>query len=151
MTPSLVGSFPKSMGTVTKVANGVVYFDGLQQVTDPARAGVTTLQTVQSSFSKRAIADSQGNLLLMNPAPGVVGSLGRRWIEGPSQLGLDMNLSKRVRIDETKEFQLRVDAINVLNKPQWGNPTLDINSLNFGRITTATGNRTFTVNARVNF
>jgi hypothetical protein len=151
MTPNLVGNFPKSMGSVTEVANGVVYFNGLQQGTDPARANVTTLQTVQSSYSRRAITDSNGQLLLVNPIPGQVGTMGRRWIEEPSQLGLDMTLSKRVKLDETRELQLRVDAINVLNKPQWGNPTLDINSLSFGRITSATGNRTFTVNARVNF
>jgi len=66
-----------------------------------------------------------------------------------------VNLVKRVRIDETKEFELRVDAINVLNTPFWDNPITDINSLNFGRITgNATnnaGNRAFILNARVNF
>src|SRR5437773_4421293 len=34
-TPMLVGSFPKSIGTVTKVTNGVTYFSGVQQITDP--------------------------------------------------------------------------------------------------------------------
>ena len=139
------------MGTVTKVANGVVYFDGLQQIPDPSRDTVSTLQGLQGAFSRRAITDSKGRLLLVNPSPGFVGSLGRRWIQGPGQLGLDMNLAKRVRISETKEFELRVDAINVLNKPQWGNPTSDINSLNFGRITSASGSRLFTINTRVNF
>jgi len=62
-----------------------------------------------------------------------------------------MNLIKRIRIDETKEFEVRVDAINVLNHSNWGNPNVDINSTNFGRITTKTGNRTFTLNARLNF
>ncbi|PYR98671.1 MAG: hypothetical protein DMG12_22215 [Acidobacteria bacterium] len=151
MTPNLVGNFPKSMGKVTKLANGVIYFDGLQQVTDSTVANVSTLQGLQGAFSNRAIADSQGRLLLVNPAPGEVGSLGAHWIEGPSKLGLDMNLLKRVRIDETKEFELRLDAINILNTPQWDNPTTDINSFNFGRITNATGNRAFIINARVNF
>ena len=47
--------------------------------------------------------------------------------------------------------EVRVDAINVLNHSNWGNPNLDINSTNFGRITSKTGNRTFTINARLNF
>ena len=38
-----------------------------------------------------------------------------------------------------------------LNRPVWGRPTTNINSTNFGRITTATGNRTITFNARVDF
>jgi hypothetical protein len=62
-----------------------------------------------------------------------------------------MNVIKRVKIAESKEFELRVDAINILNTPQWGAPTLNINSASFGRITTATGNRTFVLNSRLSF
>jgi hypothetical protein len=130
----------------------VVYFDGLGQVRDDgARANVTTLQATQGAFSNRAITDSQGRLLLVNPEPGTLGSLGQRWVEGPGRIGLDMNLIKRVRIDETREFEMRVDAINVLNRPNFGSPNLNINSTSFGRITSATGSRTFTINARLNF
>ena len=150
-TPVIVGDFPKSTGKVTKVANGVVYFDGLQQVADPAGAGVTTLQSTQGSYSNFAIADSQGKILLVNPAPGQLGTLGQRWIEGPRSIGLDMNLIKRLKISERNEFEIRLDAINILNHPNFGNPNVGINSTNFGRITTATGSRTFVVNARVNF
>jgi hypothetical protein len=147
----MVGDFPKNIGKVARVSNGVVYFEGLQQVIDPARAGVTTLQTTQSGFSNRAIADAQGNLLLINQAPGQLGTLGQRWIEGPGVVGLDMNLIKRVSIDETREFELRLDAINVLNRPNFDNPQLDINNTSFGRITGAAGARSFVINARVNF
>ena len=85
----------------------------------------------------------------MNPAPGQVGSLGLRWIEGPGHLGLDVNLIKRVRISETKEFEIRVDTVNVLNHPNFGyntnrdtqnNPfllNLNMNSPNFGRFSDA--------------
>lgn len=150
-TPVIVGDFQKNIGKVTRVANGAVYFDGLQQIVDPARANVTALQTTQTGFSNRAISDAQGNLLLVNQAPGQLGTLGQRWIEGPGFIGLDMNMIKRVRIDESKEFELRLDAINILNRPNFGNPQLDINNTSFGRITSATGNRSFVVNARVSF
>jgi hypothetical protein len=73
-------------------------------------------------------------------------------------------LVKRVRINETKEFEIRLDAINVLNHPNFGNPTVDINSVNFGVIPlpgapgstgdqgpVSAGNRTFTFGARLNF
>jgi hypothetical protein len=95
--------------------------------------------------------DSQGDLLLVNPDAGQIGNMGLKWIEGPSRISLDMNLIKRVRIAETKEFELRIDAVNVLNHPNFGNPTLNINSLNFGRITSATGSRRFVANLRLNF
>ena len=131
---------------------GVVYFSGLQQIADPAGVGVTVLQSTNSSFSNKAITDSQGNLLLVNPAPGQNGTLGLKWIEGPAYLGFDTNLIKRVRITETKEFEFRMDVVNVLNRPNFAPPAdLSINSTSFGRITTASGTRRFTIAARLNF
>jgi hypothetical protein len=105
-------------------------------------------QQVRFNFTLQ-IAASQGRLLLVNPSAGQIGNMGLRWIEGPSRLGLDMNLIKRVRISETKEFEFRLDAVNLLNHPIFGNPNLSINNLNFGRITSATGNRRFVTNLRL--
>jgi carboxypeptidase family protein len=162
-TPNVVGEFPKNIGKVTKLPNAVTYFPGLKQITDPSSTGVTTLQGLNGQFSNKAITDSQGNLLLVNPAPGQVGSLGTRWIEGPGHLGFDANLIKRVRIAETREFEIRVDVVNVLNHPNFGyntnrdtqnNPfllNLNISSPDFGRFTDAQGSRRFTLGARLNF
>jgi hypothetical protein len=163
MTPSIVGDFPKSSGKVAKLPNAVTYFPDLRQVDDPTKAGVTTLQSTQGSFTNKAISDSQGRLLLVNPAAGQVGSLGLRWIQGPPHLGLDMNLIKRVRISENKEFEFRVDTVNILNHPNFGYNTnrdtqnnpflldLNINSPTFGRFTDAQGARRFTLSGRLNF
>ena len=49
------------------------------------------------------------------------------------------------------EVALRVDAENVLNTPQWGTPDTEINSLDFGRITSAAGNRIIVLTGRINF
>jgi hypothetical protein len=154
MTPNVVGDFGKDAGKVTKLSNGVTLFPGIQQVTDPAAGGVSSANALSGSFSNKAIADSQGKLLLVNPAPGQVGSLGLTWVQGPPAMGFDVNLIKRVRMTETSEFELRVDAVNVLNKPMFLPPTsanMSINSTSFGRITAAGGNRRFVVNARVSF
>jgi len=161
-TPNIVGPFPKNIGKVTKLANGVTYFPGLLQIPDPS-ANPTTLQGLNGQFSNKAITDSQGRLLLVNPVPGQVGSLGLRWIEGPGRIGLDVNMIKRLRISESKEFEIRVDTVNVLNHPNFGyntnrdtqnNPfllNLNINSGDFGRFTDAQGARRFTISARLNF
>jgi hypothetical protein len=150
-TPNIVGDFPKSAGEVTRVANGVTYFPDTQQINDPSGAAVSSLNGLSGSFNNKAIADSQGSLLLVNPAPGTLGTLGLKWIEGPAALGLDVNLIKRVRLTETKEFEFRVDAVNVLNHPNFDEPVLNINNTSFGRITSATGNRRFVMSLRVNF
>jgi hypothetical protein len=44
-----------------------------------------------------------------------------------------------------------MDALNVLNHPNFGNPNLNINNATFGRITSATGSRSFVANLRLNF
>jgi len=139
------------MGQVTKVSNGVTFFPDIQQIPDPARAGVTTSNGLQGTFSNKAIADAQGNLLLVNPGPGQIGNMSLKWLEGPWNIGFDTNLIKRVKISETKEFELRLDAVNVLNRPNFAVPAANIDGNDFGRITTATGDRSFVINTRLNF
>jgi hypothetical protein len=98
-----------------------------------------------------AIKDASGAFILINPAPGQLSNLTKGYLRGPSAINFDMSLNKRVRISETKNVEIRMDAINILNHPNWGAPNLNINSTSFGRITTATGSRTFTSNVRLNF
>jgi hypothetical protein len=163
-TPDVVGAFGKDTGKVTKVSNGVYYFQGLTQITDPYRSNVTTLDSTQTAFNNKAIQDANGNIVLVNPQPGTLGTLGRAFIEGPKSINFDMNLVKRVRIHESKEFEFRIDAINVLNHTNFGPPQLNINSTanDFGRITTCAATtagafggapctRQFVAHARVNF
>ena len=162
-TPAILANFPKNAGSVTPIANGATYFPGLTQVDDPFKLKVTNLQTLNSSDSQKALMDANGNIVLANPAAGTVGSLGRTWIEGPGHIKMDVNLVKRIRVDEQKSVELRIDAIDVLNTPYWNNPTVDINSSSFGRMDAAdvstglsnadnrSSNRKFTFTARFNF
>ncbi len=93
-----------------------------------------------------------GNMVLRHAAFGGIGNMGQNWIEGPGAIGLDMNLLKRIRIDEQKTFMLRLDAVNVLNHPNWGNPMVNINNANFGLVALPTlGNRQFTFNLRLEY
>ena len=102
-------------------------------------------------------------MLLANAQPGKVGTLGLRYLEGPSHFLLNLGLSKRTQIREKASFTIRADIINALNHPQWGDPNVDVNSASFGRIicsvTTSPGTcsagqttaRTITINARIDF
>jgi len=150
-TPALLGEFPKDTGQVKRTANGVVYFDGYTQVPDPAISRLTGQQLLNQRSTLRAIADSSGNIVAVNPAPGTRGSLSQTFLEGPGSMRLDVNLIKRIRLQENKELQFRADAINLLNSPQFGNPITDINSTSFGRITGAGGSRIVVLSARLSF
>ena len=155
-TPDLVGgiaALPKSFGDVQVGTNGRVnYFTGLtrqaEPVTDYYGSNPDNLEAHDALWQ---IIDASGNVILLNPKPGTTGNLGPGWLQGPASLGLDAALSKSIQITEGAAFTLRVDAINLLNTPLWDNPNLNINSNNFGRITDAGGERTFTLNARIDF
>ena len=134
------------------MSNGVVYFDGFTQIADPYFSNVSALNGLNTAYNNRAIVNPSGQIVLVNPQPGELGTLGYAWLRGPSSIGLDVNLIKRVKIHETKEFEFRLDAINVLNHPNFGDPATAINGNNtFGRITTASGSRSFVLNTRINF
>ena len=118
---------------------------------------------LKAVYSDRVIVDSSGKILLANAQPGKVGTLGLRYLQGPSHFLINLGVGKRTQIREGATFTLRADMVNVLNHPQWGDPNVDINSASFGRITcsvtTAPGTcsagqstaRTITINARVDF
>jgi TonB-dependent receptor-like protein/carboxypeptidase family protein len=162
-TPNIFGSFPKGSGEVTPIAAGATYFPGLVQNDDPSKNAVADAQTLRTAFSNKAIFDAKGNIILANPTPGVVGTLGRAYIEGPGHIKFDVNLVKRIRVSETKNVEIRMDVIDILNTPWWNNPIVDINNPSFGRMDAAdvstglsnadnrTANRKFTFSTRLNF
>jgi hypothetical protein len=157
-TPQILGSVPDT--GVTKLGGYVTYFPGLTQITDPSRTGLTTLGGLNTRSTLLAIAGANGAPLLVNPAAGQMGNLGLASFTGPGSTTLDINLIKRIRVNERFNFQIGATATNALNTPQFANPlysatlgnNLNINSTNFGRITTsATGPRILVLQGRINF
>jgi hypothetical protein len=65
----------------------------------------------------------------------------------------NMNLAKNLRFDERFNVQLRLDALNVMNRSQMNGPSTDPLSSNFGRVTSqsAATNRWIQVQCRVTF
>jgi hypothetical protein len=93
-----------------------------------------------------------GQVVLVNPQPGELGTLGYTTLRGPSSIRFDANLVKRFPVTESKDIEIRIDGINILNTPNFSNPAVAINgNNNFGRITGASGSRSFITNLRFNF
>ncbi|MGH9720455.1 MAG: hypothetical protein ACRD8O_09595, partial [Bryobacteraceae bacterium] len=150
-TPVPVADFPKDFGQAERVGDGVIYFRGLSQVVDPYVKNITAVNGIQQRSTMLAVTDASGKLLMVNAAPGQMGTLAVRFLEGPGSFRLDVNLLKRIKIGERWQFDLRADAVNATNTPQFGNPSTGINSLNLGRITGAGGNRVVVISARLDF
>jgi len=82
--------------------------------------------TVQQWFNTKAFAAN---------APGTFGNSGRDILEGPGFFTLDPALSRNFRIRERQMLQLRWEAFNALNHPNFNNPVATFTSSQFGQIT----------------
>jgi hypothetical protein len=152
-TPDVVGDLPRQ-GQVQWIGTaenpfGTYFAQSYQRVTDPACARQPA--TLSIRCTNTALADANGNIVLQNAAPGQLGTLGMRTIEGPGNWSFDANLQKSIRVAEAKNITLRVDANNVFNHPTPANPNLNINTGTFGQISTKTGSRTLQALLRFDF
>jgi hypothetical protein len=152
-TPDIVGAFasqgevlwPQQQGS----AFGNFFGQQYQRVPDPACANVASVLTVWCTNT--ALADAGGKIVLQNARPGQLGTLGLKPIEGPGSWDFDANIQKSIRVAESKNLTLRLDAQNLFNHPTPGNPNLNINSGTFGEISSKTGNRTLQAQLRFTF
>jgi hypothetical protein len=145
---NLGGTYFGEVGTYQVVTDPVCAAGGLLDTTD--RMGFNVRTGITNGCPLRAIANSSGQIVLQNAAPGKRGTLGQQTIIGPGSWTMDASLSKQFRITESKEIQLRFDATNVLNHPQPNNPQLSINNLAFGTIASK-GNQTRNFQGQLRF
>ncbi len=80
------------------------------------------------------------------PAPGTFGDLKYRAVEGPAFWQIDAAFSRLIDFGATRNLELRLEAFNLTNHFNWGNPTTtptsglaNLSSNQFGRITTNGG------------
>ena len=148
---ALEGNFPAQQVHPVRIQNGVIVFPKLRQAPDPSIAKLTTLQNLNQRSTLMAIADASGQVLLVNPAPGTLGTMQPNYLTTPNFFRFDANLIKRFRLREGMNFELRLDAIDVLNSPQFTSFDMNINSPTFGRSNASIGERLFVAGVRVNF
>jgi hypothetical protein len=69
-------------------------------------------------------------------APGTYGNAERNIIEGPSFVNVDLSIIRRLPIGESKQLELRFDAFNVLNHPNFMPSSVDvaIKDTTFGQV-----------------
>jgi outer membrane receptor protein involved in Fe transport len=109
---------------------------------DPANLGI----------SNYARADLVGDPELSDPTPdrwfntaafaapvNAFGNSPRSVVRAPSFWNVDLSLQKNVPLGGARQLQLRVEAFNVFNTINDGNPNVDITNANFGRITSMSG------------
>lgn len=84
-------------------------------------------------------------------ATGTFGNAGRNIVYGPGVVRLDTSLSKSFALTERHRLQMRLDAFNLPNRPNFGNPNGTLSSPAFGRIQDAGSGRILQVSAKYLF
>ncbi len=118
---------------IFRTPNGVFFIDPsvINPATGRAAEGIGT-----TPFNGQAF---------FNVPPGTTGALARNFLNGPWYVNWDAGLMKNFPITENVRFQIRAEAFNVLNRPNFfiGNvsftpagTSFNINSTDFGRINT---------------
>jgi hypothetical protein len=150
-------------GTVTTMQNLYSSFGptGAPRCTLNALAMVVPAGTPDSApASTYGVAGDNRNvqIVLQHPQPGKKGNFGNNTVLGLGTWRFDANLGKTFQLSESKSFQIRFDAQNVLNHPQPNNPNLNINAQDalgnptpFGQITAKSGSRSFQGQMRLTF
>jgi hypothetical protein len=77
--------------------------------------------------------------------PGL-GNTGRNQFRGPGYVQDNASLSKKIAIWREMSMETRIDAIQLSNSPQFGQPNGSLTSSNFGQITGTLGSGQGTVN-----
>ena len=112
----------KISGIFRSLGIGIFYFNGYTQIVDPGIDGVTAANGLNTAYSNKAIVAPNGSVVLVNPQPGEVGSMGLATLKGPRSLSFDMNLMTG--------FDIIIQTSE--------NASMNVNGLNtFGQITTA--------------
>jgi len=83
--------------------------------------------------------------------PGLWGNTPKGFLRGPAYWNVDMALSRNIEVGNAKHVELRVEAFNVFNRVQPGNPNVTFGNANFGRITTTEPPRIMQFAAKYSF
>src|SRR5262249_25874085 len=88
--------------------------------------------TLAKYFNPAAFAQNQA---------GTFGNSGRSNIVGPNQFNIDFGVSRLIKFRETKAIEVRSEFFNVLNHPNFGNPSTTLTNARFAAITSASDPR----------
>ena len=127
------------LGSFTDVASGV---------NGTLRANATG-QPV--SLSDPTVAEWFNTAAFVVPPAGTFGDAGRNTIEGPHTFSVNMAMAKTFTMGDTKAFEVRLQATNVFNNPQFTTIDTVVNSPTFGRVVGVGGMRKLQFLARFRF
>jgi hypothetical protein len=113
------------------------------------RPDVVPGQSIQ--LSNPSIGEWFNKTAFAAPPAGQYGNARRNSIIGPGSKVFDMALTKVVQIGESRTLELRAQATNVFNIPNYSSIDTSLTSATFGRVTAVGAMRQLTMTARFRF
>ena len=96
-------------------------------------------QVSDDFYGERTLTRYFNRAAFAQPAPGTLGDLERNAAVGPSYWAVDLAVSRLVSTVGSQRLELRLEAFNLFNQFNWGDPLTNFNAGTFGRITTQAG------------
>ncbi len=103
------------------------------------------------SISNPSIARWFNTSAFVAPPTGQYGNARRNSIIGPPTKQFDMAFTKVISLKESKMLELRAQATNIFNMPDYSTIDTSLTSPTFGRVTGVSAMRQFTMTARFRF
>ena len=130
--------------------------DGIFIDNNPIGCGYSGMKSTNVAACNAANGVATPNSLFVNPSGYGVhfGTLGRNVFVGPWFNGLDGALLKNFKVTEAIKMQLRFEALNLANHPNFDGITSNVNSGGFGKANILVGNapsRRLQLGARITF
>src|SRR5262249_49507843 len=94
-------------------------------------------QVLASPYGDRTPGNFFNSAAFAQPALGTFGNSGMGSVKGPGLFQFDLSLTRSFQVREMQKVEFRAEAFNVLNNFIMMNPTFDINSNLFGKVTAA--------------
>lgn len=130
LTPSTTGDT-----ALTGLPQRPILVPGVDPNLDPSERtwveNAAGLQTQLQWFNMAAFSQN---------GPGDWGNTPKGYLIGPSFWNADVSFSRNLGLANGRRIELRVEAFNLTNHVNWGNPNVTLGSATQGRVTTTNGN-----------
>jgi hypothetical protein len=131
---------PRVLGSVTDVSGGT---------NGTLRANLVPGQPI--SLPNPSVSEWFNTAAFMAPSAGQFGDAGRNSIEGPGSVVFGMAFTKVIPMGDVRMLELRAQATNIFNTPQFTAIDTNMKSPSFGQVISAGSMRRFQMQARFRF
>ena len=147
----LAPSFRATTGSWLTIATGV------DRVLN-GQAGTQRVNEVSSNYyADQSVNPANGGIRFLDPtafaqpALGTFGNMPRNVVRGPGFKNVDAALSRVFNVGGSKSVEARIEAFNLFNWFELGNPNTNFSAATFGQITSALSPRVLQLAVKFNF